>query len=57
MKDLSKRRCEAADCRDWFQPKLPSQKYCTKRCKNREGQRKLRDKAKLWSTMVRGQQA
>ena len=49
---LSKKRCKAADCRKWFQPQHPAQEYHEKRCKNREGQRKLREMAKIGQAMV-----
>ncbi len=45
MKDLGKKRCKS--CREWFQPKLASQDYCTKTCKNREGQKRLRERARI----------
>ena len=52
MKDLTKKRCKAEDCRQWFQPKLETQLYCSKTCKNREGQRKLREMAKIGQAML-----
>ncbi len=52
MRELSKKRCKAEDCKKWFQPKVESQAYCSKTCKNREGQRKLREMAKIGAAMI-----
>jgi hypothetical protein len=49
-----KKLCEAEGCGRKFWPKVPWQVYHSQACKNREAQRRLRERAKLGETMLRG---
>jgi hypothetical protein len=56
MKNDVKKRCKATDCRKWFDPQVKTQQYCSKTCKNRMGQVKLRARAKIGAAVMRDAQ-
>ena len=49
--NFNKRKCNANKCKKLFYPVTVTQKYCSKVCKNREGQRRLRERAKIRETL------
>jgi hypothetical protein len=47
---MKKRKC--AECKRVFKPVREYQLYCSRRCKNRAGSRRLRERAKNYVEMV-----
>ena len=45
-----KRTCAAQGCKETFEPQLENQIYHSRKCANREKQRRLRDRAKKATT-------
>jgi hypothetical protein len=53
MKTDGKKICKAGSCGKRFRPVVPAQDYCSKRCKNRAAQARLRARAKLGEQYLR----
>jgi len=52
MTAIRKRKCAAQGCKESFTPVLANQVYHSRKCANREKQRRLRERAKLATAQV-----